>query len=188
VKTAIADLARLGLPIHISELDVSTRVGRFALGAGVDRLEQQARLVGEVGEAFAALPAAQRQAVLAKAGMTNAPSSPEVGLWLTPLARCIVGEALANQRISAEDYLTLVDVTGRVLKAGKRGAIPPEMAPILARLDLSVEDWIATMTGWRSMLGGALGHVASRAAEATRRGVDWVRNRCPLFVAKHQAA
>ena len=63
VKTAIADLARLGLPIHISELDVSTRVGRLALGAGVDRLQQQARLVGEVGEAFAALPAKQRYAV-----------------------------------------------------------------------------------------------------------------------------
>jgi hypothetical protein len=152
------------------------------------RQRVRARQRHRVGQRAATLPAAQRQATLAKAGMTSAPASPEVGLWLAPLARCIVGEALANTRISAEDYLTLVDVTGRVLKAGKRGAIPPELAPILARLDLSVEDWIATMTGWRSMLGGALGHVASRAAEATRRGVDWVRNRCPLFVAKPQAA
>lgn len=56
VKAAMRDLAGLGLPIHVSELDVSTR------GAGRDALQAQARLVGEAAEAFAALPAAQRYA------------------------------------------------------------------------------------------------------------------------------
>jgi endo-1,4-beta-xylanase len=62
VKAAVADLARLGLPIHISELDVSIRGGLPIMGTA-ERLERQARLVGEVGEAFAALPARQRYAV-----------------------------------------------------------------------------------------------------------------------------
>jgi endo-1,4-beta-xylanase len=59
ITTAIRDLAALGLPIHVSELDVSTR------GAGAARLQAQARLVGEAAEVFAALPAAQRYAFTA---------------------------------------------------------------------------------------------------------------------------
>nr|MBA3684996.1 hypothetical protein [Planctomycetota bacterium] len=64
---------------------------------------------------------------------------------------------------------------------GKRGAIAPELAPILARLDLAVEDWIATMMGWRQMRGSAVGGSAARAIEAERRGMRWVKNHCPLF-------
>jgi hypothetical protein len=146
----------------------------------------RARQRFRVGRRAAALPAAERRTVLAKAGMTAPPATAETGLWLAPLARCTVGDE--RSRVSAEDYLTLVDATGRALRAGKRGAIPPHLAPILARLDLSVEDWLATMTGWRSMLGGAVGRVAARAEEAARRGVAWVRNRCPLFAKDARAA
>lgn len=78
VRAAVADLARLGLPIHISELDVSTRT-TFPVPAG-ERLERQARLVGEVGEAFAALPAGQRYAVTTW-GVRDGDS------WLTRAAR-----------------------------------------------------------------------------------------------------
>ena len=58
---AIRALAGFGLPIHVSELDVSTRTGQRWL-SDADRLERQARLVGEVGEAFMQLPPAQRYA------------------------------------------------------------------------------------------------------------------------------
>ena len=97
------------------------------------------------------------------------------------LDRCGVDEDATP--LSTEDYLTLVDMTGRYLREGKRGAIPGELAPILARLDLKVEDWLATMLGWRQMTGRALGMVTGRAVEAARCGLDWVRNRCALFAA-----
>jgi hypothetical protein len=65
----------------------------------------------------------------------------------------------------------------------------PELAPILARLDLSVDAWLATMLGWRMFaFTSALGHAATRTAEATRRGVRWIRNRCPLFRADGASA
>jgi len=92
-----------------------------------------------------------------------------------------VGEVLGNRRLSTDEYLTLLDATGRVLRAGKRGAIPTELAPILARLELHVEDWIATMLGWRQMRGSCVGAAESRTIEAQRRGVQWVKNHCPLF-------
>jgi endo-1,4-beta-xylanase len=63
VKTAIADLASLGLPIHVSELDVSLNRAR-AVFAGRAELEQrQARLYAEVAEAFGRLPPGQRFAL-----------------------------------------------------------------------------------------------------------------------------
>lgn len=62
VATAIRELGALGLPVHVSELDISTR------GRGVrlaDPLEMQARLAGAVTEAFMALPSGQRYALTA---------------------------------------------------------------------------------------------------------------------------
>ncbi|CAN5318163.1 endo-1,4-beta-xylanase [soil metagenome] len=59
--TFIRDAASLGLPIHISELDASLRNGsRVDLRSRATRIEQQAARVGELAEAFMALPAAQR--------------------------------------------------------------------------------------------------------------------------------
>ena len=128
-------------------------------------------------------------ALLAKAGLVANAAHPEDGLWLTPLARCQVGEPLGNRTFTPDDYLTLLDATGRMLKAGKRGAIPSELAPILARLDLSVDAWLATMLGWRMFaFTSALGHAATRSTEATKRGLQWIRNRCPLFAEKTNAA
>ncbi len=63
VSACMRDLASLGLQIHVSELDVSTRGGRLDLSDERSRLDEQARLVGETVEAFAALPASQRYAL-----------------------------------------------------------------------------------------------------------------------------
>ena len=127
---------------------------------------------------------AQVAARLAAAGLQNPPTHAEDGIWVTPMARCIVGPVEANDRLSADDYLTLVDATGRMIRPGKRGRIDPALAPILARLDLSVEGWVATMCGWR-MFGASsgIGRLAARKAEAARKGVAWIRNRCPVFAA-----
>lgn len=39
--------------------------------------------------------------------------------------------------LTRDHYLTLLDTFGRVVRAGKRGFIPPELPPILERLDLA---------------------------------------------------
>jgi hypothetical protein len=125
--------------------------------------------------------------LLERAGLIRGAAHPEDGLWLTPLSRCTVGEILANKHLTVDDYLTLVDATGRAVKAGKRGSIPAELAPILARLDVTVADWIATMLGRRQMNGRAIGTHRSRLAEAARRGLRWVKNQCSLFAAENAA-
>ncbi len=60
ISAAMQDLAGLGLPIHVSELDISIREGGFAPQA---RGERQARLAHEVAAAFMRLPERQRFAV-----------------------------------------------------------------------------------------------------------------------------
>ena len=132
--------------------------------------------------------------VLAKESLTEAETGPEVGLWLAPLARCCValaGSAPVDTRRhgwSADDYLQLVDLSGRVLRGGKRGAIPTELAPLLARLDLDVEAWVAVLFGWRSFVGRAVGGLAARTAQAGRLGLAWIKNACPLFAARAEEA
>jgi endo-1,4-beta-xylanase len=59
-RAAIADLASLGLPIHVSEMDVSLHGRRLALADGAGRLQRQAARYAEVAEAFMSLPAHQR--------------------------------------------------------------------------------------------------------------------------------
>ena len=92
--------------------------------------------------------------------------------WLTPITA-----VFASRRLSAEDYLALVDHTGRQMHTGKRGAIPPHLAAIRRRLDHDPQIWCETMARSRSLLGSA----ASLAQEATRRAGCWVQARCVLF-------
>ncbi|MBA3845310.1 MAG: transposase [Planctomycetes bacterium] len=109
---------------------------------------------------------------------------PQAGLWITPIERCTPGsdaaQALAPCPISLDSYLELVDTTGRIVLSGKRGAIPAELAPILARLEIDAEQWIDAMMNGGRFLGSAIGSAVARAGEAVRRGVKWVVDRLRL--------
>ena len=60
VTAALRDLASLGLPIHVSELDISLNRDRGLSFSADDKAARQYRLAHEAAEAFAALPAVQR--------------------------------------------------------------------------------------------------------------------------------
>lgn len=60
VTTAIRELASFGLPIHVSEIDVSLKRARGVLSDDTELRRRQAALYREAGEAFSALPARQR--------------------------------------------------------------------------------------------------------------------------------
>jgi hypothetical protein len=44
--------------------------------------------------------------------------------------------------ITRDQYLSLLDTLGRVIRTGKRGFIPPELPPILERLQLDAKGWL----------------------------------------------
>ncbi len=59
------------------------------------------------------------------------------------------------------DYLQLIDTTGRILREGKRGAIPANLAPILSRLQLNPNEWLNLVTKLQSQFSYAVGHSAA---------------------------
>lgn len=60
ITTMIRDVASLGLPVHVSELDVSLTRADNKLLSRRELERRQARAYGETAEAFIALPARQR--------------------------------------------------------------------------------------------------------------------------------
>ena len=55
-------------------------------------------------------------------------------------------EEQAGILFSLGDYLTLVDMTGRILRDDKRGAISAHLPPILERLEINQEEWLNNAT------------------------------------------
>ena len=74
-----------------------------------------------------------------------------------------------------EDYLQLVDWTGRVARSNKSGAINSHLPTILIRLQINPDAWRATMRVGGNLFGRALGRVERLRAHARRLGQAWIR-------------
>ncbi|MEW9855321.1 endo-1,4-beta-xylanase [Novosphingobium sp. M1R2S20] len=60
VRETIKDIASFGLPVHVSELDITMGMGEPATR---DALQLQARRAGEIVDAYVGLPDSQRYAI-----------------------------------------------------------------------------------------------------------------------------
>jgi len=56
-----------------------------------------------------------------------------------------------------EDYLELIDLTGRIIRGDKRGSLDVSLAPILQRINLTSEQWLEVSTGFETRFGSAVG-------------------------------
>ena len=106
--------------------------------------------------------------------------------WLSPVE--LQGDGAAESRraerrasnkgflpLKLEQYLELLDWTGRQTRPDKRGQIPAELFPILQRLRLSTETWVETVLNFGRWFHLAAGRVDSLAAGAVRRGRRWLQ-------------
>ena len=145
-----------------------------------------------VHDRIAARQAHRLEASLPSTAIAPMLIGPEAGLWIAPLLRCTPTSDSAREHwpfpFDIDTYLKLVDYTGRIVRSGKRGAIPANLEPILARLNIETDAWITAMTSGGCFLGSAIGSAVSRAAEALRRGVKWVVDRMKLHRAPQTAA
>ena len=57
---------------------------------------------------------------------------------------------MPDRLLSFIDYAELVDWSGRTFRAGKRGAIDANTAPVLVRLDISTDQWLNGATGFEA--------------------------------------
>ncbi len=58
---------------------------------------------------------------------------------------------------SVDDYLELVDWTGRILREDKRGSIPKTHPPILERLQIDPKHWLYMTQEFESRFKGLVG-------------------------------
>ena len=57
------------------------------------------------------------------------------------------------------DYLELVDWTGRIIRADKRGAIGKNIPPILTRLNITGDNWLTLCTQFEGRFGRVIGRL-----------------------------
>jgi hypothetical protein len=111
--------------------------------------------------------------------LATGPTTDESGLWIASILRATVNQpegCAFTPAITLDDYLTLVDMTGRIVRDDKRGAIPADLVPILDRLRLDLDAWLGLMRSGGHFGLGSFGALASRATEAIRRGARWIIN------------
>jgi hypothetical protein len=77
--------------------------------------------------------------------------------------------------ISLDDYLRLLDWTGRQIRLGKRGSIPRGLSPILDRLDVDGECWLDGVRNFGRWFHRAVGRPDRLKQEAARSGKHWLQ-------------
>ncbi len=77
--------------------------------------------------------------------------------------------------MTTAEYLDLVDRSGRLVRLNKRGAIDPELAPILIRIGASPGEWTDTVSRFGSKFQIAAGLLANLRRFADLIGRRWVK-------------
>jgi REP element-mobilizing transposase RayT len=77
--------------------------------------------------------------------------------------------------LTTEQYLTLVDWTGRRLHLKNKGAIPPDVPPILERLSMRTTQWLIQVPATESHYWRAIGQSEALLVRARSMGLKWLR-------------
>jgi hypothetical protein len=85
------------------------------------------------------------------------------------------GRMAAAIPFAFDDYLELVDTTGRVICEDKRGCIPGETPQILERLNIDPEQFITTAARMLDLFGTAIGTPEHLTAHCVARNVAFLR-------------
>lgn len=73
-----------------------------------------------------------------------------------------------------QHYLELVDWSGRVVRADKRGSIAESVPPVLDRLGIDSDEWLKTMQ-WNNRFYQAVGKLQAMKAFAVKSGQQWLQ-------------
>lgn len=83
-----------------------------------------------------------------------------------------------------QDYLDLVDWTGRKIRTDKRGSTDQKTLPILERLNIDIDRWVYNTQHFESQFRGLVGAVLSIKVQCQRFGYQ----RTPGLAAATQLA
>jgi hypothetical protein len=116
--------------------------------------------------------------------------------WLAPLTLqadhlgdvpCTSGQRASDKGLlsmTVDEYLKMLDWSGRHLRANKRGAIPANLAPILERLGIEGDELLDTLEDFPRLFRRLVGRseqIIERAHEVGRRWLHGVRPAARVF-------
>jgi hypothetical protein len=95
--------------------------------------------------------------------------------WLCPITTSDSPQTPSILDMEINDYLKLVDWTGRLTREGKRGSIPDDLASILERLKIDPDHWLRTVTRFDHLFFRAAGRLKSMVKAARQVDVRWLK-------------
>lgn len=91
-------------------------------------------------------------------------------------------EEASEGSLTLEEYIQLVDETGRLMVAGK-ASISPDLAPVLERLSISGEHWVETAKSLGRRFRRVVGTVEQLRNAAVRAKKSWFHGLSPARLA-----
>jgi REP element-mobilizing transposase RayT len=96
-------------------------------------------------------------------------------MWLHPFREGITAGHDSILSLTVEEYLDLLDWTGRQIVEGKKGAIPEHLAPILTRLNIANDRWLDTVQGFGGFFYRVVGQFENIMAAAGKASQRWLK-------------
>jgi hypothetical protein len=84
--------------------------------------------------------------------------------------------------MSLYEYFLALDIVGRIIREGKKGAIPAELPPIFERLNISWENAIELIVAYEQLFKCFVGNKKSLEKKAAELGGHKLR--CPAELKK----
>jgi hypothetical protein len=82
-----------------------------------------------------------------------------IASWLSPFKDGAEGNDNRILSIELNQYLALIDWTGREIKNNKKGKIPSDIAPILTRLEINNEQWVTSIENYGKLFYRVVGRL-----------------------------
>ena len=95
--------------------------------------------------------------------------------WLSPISLTESFDKKGLLSISLNEYLEVLDATGREIKEGSSGKIPSNLKPILKRLEIKDDKWVKTVKSYGTIFCRVSGKVESITEAARKAGRNWFK-------------
>jgi REP element-mobilizing transposase RayT len=93
--------------------------------------------------------------------------------WLCPIESDYQRRGILQ--MTTTEYIDLVDMSGRMIRFDKRGAIDADLAPILLRIGANPEAWLETVSRFGSKFRLAAGLLSNLRRFADQLGRQWLK-------------
>lgn len=128
--------------------------------------------------------AGEQEAIKDELGLDDLPEAP-----LMPFDGSSHTDIHTALPFACEDYLDLVDKTGRAIRDDKRGFIPSDVPAIISRLGINPDRWLEHIQCFGKRYAGCAGSVERIQSFADRHERLWCKGiECSKFVYGRKAA